>query len=97
MRRLLIFLMVAAVIGAFAFSDAFARRGRGFCSQGMGFNRGFSPYMQQGMAQPRPMYGQGPFYQPGSMYGQGPFYPWAANNPNLNTQPPLNVPTAPGN
>jgi len=89
MRRLLIFLMVAAVIGAFAFSDAFARRGRG--------NRGICPYMQQGMAQPGPRYGQGPFYQPGPMYGQGPFYPWAANNPNLNTQPPLNVPTAPSN
>ena len=58
MRRFLVFVMVAAVIGAFAFSDAFARRGRGSGSQGMGFNRGFSPYMQQGMAQPGAMYGQ---------------------------------------
>ena len=85
MRRFLIFLMVAAVIGAFAFSDAFAQRGRGSGSRGMGFNKGSCPCMQQGMA------------QPGPVYGQGPFYPRAANNPNLNAQPPLNVPTAPSN
>ena len=82
MRRFLVFVMVAAVIGAFAFSDAFAQRGRGSGSRGVGCNRCFCPYMQQGMA------------QPGPMYGQGPFYPWAANNPNLNTP---NVPTAPSN
>jgi len=58
MRRFLVFLMAVAVIGAFAFSDAFARRGRDSGSRGMGPNRGFCPYMQQGMAQPGPMYGQ---------------------------------------
>jgi len=37
--------MVAAVIGAFAFSDGFAQRCLGYGSRGMGFNRGFCPYI----------------------------------------------------